>query len=174
MRYIKSFVLIIILFLAFTSQASAHVLKTDGAIGAVLHVDPNDEPKAGEQASFFFEFKDRNGKFDPKNCDCTFKILENGNPLFTQGLFDQSSEPSLSSASVFYTFEKGGVYQIQVIGKPASDGDFQSFRLNYDIRVENADGKPKTETNFLSDYVPYMIVGLAVAFLLVYYWRNRR
>src|SRR5438045_57931 len=81
---------------------SAHVLKTDGNIGAVLHIDPDDDPIAGSQASFFFEFKDIQGKFQSQNCDCTFSIAEDGKEIFSQPLFQNNSNPSLTSASVFF------------------------------------------------------------------------
>lgn len=48
----------LLLVFALPQTASAHVLQTDGSIGAVLHVDPDDNPIIGEKATFFFDLKD--------------------------------------------------------------------------------------------------------------------
>ncbi len=133
----------IVLFIALVASLSAlvvpvyaHFLKTDGSIGAVMHVDPEDEPIAGAQSGFFFEFKDTAGKFKPADCDCVFSISESGKQIFSQPLFASSTAPSLSSASVFFTFPQKDVYQVEVRGKPYSGASFQAFRLVYDVRVE--------------------------------------
>src|SRR5438270_44822 len=103
-----NFLLILLTFsfclLIFPPSVSAHILQTDGDIGAVLHMDPEDDPIAGVQSAFFFEFKDRQNKFQPKKCNCIFEIEENGKNIYTQPLFQNDANPSLSSTSVFYTF----------------------------------------------------------------------
>jgi hypothetical protein len=132
------FVLFFGVFLHFVQTAQAHVLATDNNIGAILHVDPNDDPIAGEQAGFLFEFLDKQNKFQPKICDCTFLISENGVEIFSQPLFKLNPNPSLNQASVFYTFPKIDVYQIQVIGTPTVPNGFQPFTLTWNWRVDQA------------------------------------
>ncbi len=132
-------------------SVSAHVLKVDDNISALLHVEPNDDPVAGEQSSFFFEFKDKTNQFKPENCDCTFSILENGKQLYFQPLFQNNTNPSLTNASVFYTFPQRDVYVVQVTGKPLMPTAFQSFTLTYDIRVARvSDGNEQTSVPFQS------------------------
>jgi len=60
------------------SPVEAHVLKSDGSIGTVMYVDPDDDPIVGQVAQFYFEFKDRESKFDHQNCDCRVEVLKNG------------------------------------------------------------------------------------------------
>src|SRR5882672_6466726 len=72
---IALFIILVLFFVA--TPVEAHFLASDRNIGAVLHVDPNDQPIAGSQTSFFFEFKDKQNKFKAENCDCTFAIDEN-------------------------------------------------------------------------------------------------
>jgi hypothetical protein len=120
-----------LLFLAaalFPASASAHVLKTDGSIGAVLHIDPEDNPSVGEPASFFFEFKDRQGKFLLDKCDCTVAILRDGTTVFSTKLG--------SSPIVSYTFPEQGEYVIEAAGMPRIEGDFQPFTLRYGLQVD--------------------------------------
>jgi hypothetical protein len=121
--------------------AEAHFLVTDKNIGAVLHVEPNDEPVAGKPASFFFDFKDKQNKFTPQNCDCTFEIDENGKDIFSQALFHNETNPSLATASVTYAFHQRGVYQVKVIGKPLTPNEFQPFTLTWDFRIDQAVNK---------------------------------
>ncbi len=42
------------------SPAAAHILASDQVIGAVLHIDPNDNPIVNKVSGFFLEFKDKN------------------------------------------------------------------------------------------------------------------
>jgi len=164
------FILTILIFLSIaTGQVSAHVLRIDKNIGAVLHIDPNDNPIAGQQAGFFFEFTDRQNKFKPSNCDCTFLITENGETIFSQPLFANNNKPSLSNASIFFTFPKRDVYQIQVIGKPISQGDFQPFTLTWDWRVDEQASASRSN-NFLSEHLPhFIIIGAFLIFFLIYF-----
>lgn len=173
--------LIPILFLAialftFAQPAHAHFLATDGSIGAVLHVDPNDEPIAGSQASFFFEFKDKENKFKPENCDCTFEIDQNGKNIYSQPLFQNNSNPSLSNASVFYTFPQKDVYQIKVVGKPLTPHTFQQFTLTWDFRVDQQAGGQAvlgTQTNFFAEHVTYLVlIGVLLIGFLIYFLSN--
>ncbi len=138
------FGVILVLLLTLNSQlitVSAHVLESSGSIGAVLHIDPEDDPIAGQPAGFFFDFKDKQNKFKPEKCDCTFVVLENGQQIYSQPLFQGNASPSLTSASVFYTFPKKDVYQVQVKGKPLKPNDFEPFTLKFDIRVAREGGQ---------------------------------
>ncbi len=136
MKKIVSIYLFFFIFLFLTQSVEAHILKTDENIGAVLHIDPDDDPIAHEQSSFFFEFKDKENKFKPENCDCTFSITEDKKEIYSQSLFQNNTNPSLASASIFYTFPEKNIYQVTIIGKPTSPNAFQPFTLLYDIRVD--------------------------------------
>ncbi len=163
-------------FLIFNSQFSirdsyAHILKTDGAIGAVLHIDPEDDPIAGSQSGFFFEFKDKEGKFEAKNCDCTFSIIEDSKQIFSQPLFETNPNPSLTSASVFYTFPERNVYQAKVVGKPQTPGAFQPFTLVYDVRVarvaENSgQGGVILPAWFTTHWPHFILAGIGIVFVI--------
>lgn len=144
----------------------AHVLQTDKSIGAVLHITPEDDPIIGEQTAFFFEFKDKQNKFNPQNCTCTFSIAEEGRQIYTQPLFQDNQNPSLTNASVFYTFSHKNIYQIKITGEPKGEGAFQPFSLLYDIRVQR---EPDTKSNNDSqtNVVPFSLVGILVIFAII-------
>lgn len=161
--------------LLFTSTVEAHVLVRDKNIGAVLHIDPDDDPIAGQQSGFFFEFKDTTNKFRPENCDCNFIVSENGQTVYSQPLFQNNDKPTLTNASIFYTFPKRDVYQILVVGKPNTSGAFQPFTLHYDIRVDRvAEGNATTTQNNNSQII-YMwstIFLITVAFSIFMVYKN--
>lgn len=149
-----------------TQPVSAHFLATDNNIGAVLHVDPNDEPVAGEQASFFFAFKDKENKFIPQNCDCTFEVDENGKSIFAQPLFQNNNNPSLSNASVFYTFPQKDVYTVKVVGKPVTPNSFQPFTLLWNFRVDQQANQQGSSTNNLS-LTKLFLLGIGIVVVVI-------
>ncbi|MGI8419015.1 MAG: hypothetical protein ACR2LN_00040 [Candidatus Levyibacteriota bacterium] len=172
--------IIVVTFFLFSSlfipqQVFAHFLATDKSIGAVLYVDPNDEPIAGSQASFFFEFKDKENKFDPQNCDCTFLIKENGNKIYSQPLFQNSDKASLSNAHVVYTFPQKDIYQVQVIGKPNPPNEFAPFTLSWDFRIDQ-EANPKSNqsnSNFNTNFLRYLLIfGVATVIIVAFFIKN--
>lgn len=128
------FFITLLAFIVLPPAVSAHELKTDGNIGAVLHVDPEDDPIAGEPSSFYFEFKDLKKQFDSKKCNCVITVSQDGKVIHSQKLFQDIHKPSLTNASFVFTFPKKDVYQVIVKGVPTAKS-FQPFTLSYDIHV---------------------------------------
>jgi len=126
--------LAVLYFLGFPFEVKAHELKTIGSVGAVFHLEPNHDPVAGEAAFFFFEFKDKEGRFDPKNCECTLEVSQGDNKFFSQNLFEDNPSPSLTNASLTYVFPERNIYQVRVNAK-AIDSSFDTFSLEWDVRV---------------------------------------
>ena len=124
------------LYLGIFNIASAHVLKTDGSIGAIMHIDPDDDPIAGSPATFFFELKDKDGKFKGADCNCQVAIVQNGQQLYTAPLFQAGQTVDINTPVFSFTFPEEAVYQVVFTGKPITAGEFQTFTLNYDVRVD--------------------------------------
>ncbi len=137
---------------ALLTNLSAHILATDGSIGAVLHIDPEDDPIAGESATLYFEFKDKNGQFKPEDCTCITLILENGKEVARQNLVNNS---------ISYAFPQKDVYQVKVTGLPDGNGSFQPFTLSYDIRVarESVAQPNNTAVSQQTSVLPAVIIG---------------
>ena len=151
----KLFFVSVLLFSAL--HASAHVLKTDGTIGAVLHVDPNDQPSAGSVSTFFFDLTDTSKRFAVADCLCTFTINAGGKEVFAQ--------PVASLDPISYTFADPGVYTVTLAGAPRDGSGFQPFSLPYDIRVERGDAQPaETEsTGFWGEHgLHFVLFGGAI------------
>ena len=148
------------------SPVEAHVLQTDGSIGTVLHIEPDDDPIAGQNTSFFFELKDKQGKFSFDTCDCTFEVQEAGKTLITQKITDPYTN---------FTFPQKDIYQVMLSGKPQAGTSFQDFHLKYDIRVARDQSQSESGTiptsSFTQKITPILglvIIGLFVIIGLLY------
>lgn len=140
------------------TSVSAHILQTDGSIGAIMHVNPDDDPIAGAPSTFFWEFKDTTNQFKIENCDCTVSILQNGKTI---------DEEPLTTPDFTYTFPEKNVYQIHVMGHPKQGASFSPFMLLYDVRVSRESEVPVAENS--SQQIPpnYLIFGFIAAVLLI-------
>ncbi|MEJ0073385.1 MAG: hypothetical protein WDN27_04895 [Candidatus Saccharibacteria bacterium] len=63
-RFTATVTLIVMAGLAIPGAASAHVLKIDGSIGGVLHINPDDNPTTGNPTDYILSFDDDSGKFN--------------------------------------------------------------------------------------------------------------
>jgi hypothetical protein len=122
----------LLLTVVIVNPASAHVLKTDGTIGVVLHIQPDDNPTAGVVTTYQLAFDDTSGQFNLKNCDCGVSVQQNGATIDTGPLVVSSSLASTDT----YTFKTPDVYTLVISGKPKSGNSFQPFSLSYLVRVE--------------------------------------
>jgi len=104
--------------------ASAHFFETDGGVGGVLHVDPNDAPIAGDNAAIFVAIQDAQKKFSQAGCDCVLSISQNDKEIFSQQV--------PPSGTTDYIFKGKGVYTIALKGAPKKGYSFQNFSLSFD------------------------------------------
>ena len=114
-----------------TSPASAHVLKFDGDIAAILHINPDDDPISGTPTQYILYFDDDTGKFTLPKCNCRIDIQENGQVISTQPLTITNDLESIDT----FTFPKPDVYNLIVSGQPKVANTFQTFTLTYLVRV---------------------------------------
>ncbi len=146
------------------SPARAHILKTDGSIGGVLHVDPDDDPIINKSTSFIIEFEDTNNKFDLQNCTCNLAIVKDGQDTYSQPL---SSNDSKTTAATAYTFTSKGLYQVVVTGS-STDNSFASFKLTYDLRVD------RTIDSVFSGNLHWLAIGgILLVFFVILFWKKR-
>jgi hypothetical protein len=132
-RFTAAASLAMLVALGLPAIASAHVLKVDGHIGAVLHINPDDNPTAGDSTGYVMSFEDDTGKFSLPKCNCAVSIIDNGKTLATGPLHPSNDEASENH----YTFQAPAVYTMRFTGSPKQPGTFQPFRLDYEVRVTN-------------------------------------
>jgi hypothetical protein len=139
-QMIKRIILTISLALAvclIPGVASAHVLKTDGDIGAVLHIEPDDNPLSQTPVTYQLTFNDTSHHFELSQCDCTVTIQNVEGVVKSEQI---SSKHELDARSTI-TFPSPDVYTLKVHGQPkktqsnSQPTDFQTFTLSYTIRV---------------------------------------
>ena len=151
------------------APASAHILKTDGYISAVLHTTPDDNPVSGTPSSLALFFSDRTNKFSLTNCICNLTILENGQTVDYQSLAAQ--QPGYSQNP--FTFPNPDVYTIKVSGNPKVAKDFQPFELDYIVRVEPGGSTTNEADKPFSLWIWIGLWGMIGAVLLAAVYQDR-
>lgn len=141
--------------------ASAHIVKTDGTIGALLHIYPDDDPIATEPAVLNFAFTGRTSHLDLSQCDCSLVVSEAGHQLSRQAI-PSSAKNGNYAITINYAFPKRDVYTLSLQGKPIGGTAFQTFKLNYDIRVQREPVK-KTSSQ-TTEIIAYSTLGVVLAF----------
>lgn len=136
MRKIITVLVLIISFFLIPDKVSAHFSVADKGIQGIMHIAPDDDPIVGEQAAFYFEFRDISQKFRPAACDCTFIIEKEGKEIYAQPLFENNANPSLTNPSLTYTFPERNIYKVKIVGKSITANSFEPFALTYDVRLE--------------------------------------
>lgn len=167
---LRLFLLLLATFLLTAPPASAHVLKTDGSIGAVIHVDPEDDPIAGTPTNFYFEFKDKTGRFTPDNCNCRVSVHTSDKELYSETLTSNRAL-TLSSTAFSYTFPEKNLYIVKINGTPKTPGIFDEFELAYDIRVaRSVTGEQSASSNSTEAQLPIIpiVAGLVLFFGLIF------
>lgn len=127
----------------FVTPIKAHILKTDGSIGVTLHINPDDDPIINEEATFYFEIKDKENKFKPENCTCTVTISNREKVIAIEPLFKSSSSNAINSPAFSFIFPKKDIYTVLLEGKPKEMNSFQDFNLKFNFRVERESGTKK-------------------------------
>lgn len=116
--------------------AAAHVLKQDQGISAVLHIPPEDAPRADTPVKLKISFADTQDAFSLKNCNCQAVIKLNEKAVQTAPIRLSPKELALQGEANV-KFPKAGVYEISIQGMP-KDGSFTEFQLEYSVKVSAA------------------------------------
>lgn len=162
--------------LIFVPMASAHTLKTDGSVGAVLHVSPDDDPVAGVNTDFFFDLKDTNNVVSPENCTCVARVLQNGKEIYSQSLFQTNATPSLEDASFSYTLPQKDIYTVEISGNPKNGASFEPFTLAWDIRVarDAAEQNAASENTVISVLPSLIILTAVIIFVGIIFGKKKK
>lgn len=133
--------LCLLLLISLPQAAFAHVLQSEGDIGVLMHVDPGDEPVAGEQATLMLEMTAKKGRFAIADCDCRLRILSEANVVFEAPIAAGTG----GTAAVPFVFAAAGMYRAEIAGSPRTGAPFRPFHVGFDVRVvpgEAADESP--------------------------------
>ncbi len=162
MALIKLFVFCGLVLVAFPIFGEAHTLESKNNIGAVLHINPSEEPIVGQETVLEFSVSDQNQKFDYSDCYCML-IIEPGGVTVGQEL-------DKDILKFKYTFAKAGTYTLSLAGQSIKDADFEPFSLKYEVKVIEQDATVQSAfQKFLSIHGLHTIIfggGFIAVFIL--------
>lgn len=142
---ISAVTIALILIFAFIrpTSASAHVLKADAGISAVLHMPPDDNPVVGDNTRIYLAFADVKDKFALQDCDCEVHILQDGEEIAKLPTLKPALAGASTKGTTSYVFPADGAYEIEVHGR-AKQGTFPEFTLAFIVRASGGSGQGDT------------------------------
>lgn len=129
----------------------AHKVKVAADVGATLHLEPNDMPRAGENTQTWFALTRKGGQSIPlAQCDCQLAVFAEphtpGEPaLLEPALKPVNAERYQGVPGAEINFPKPGIYQLHLAGKPKSGAVFQPFQLNFEVTVAASVGSANNQ-----------------------------
>ena len=138
---IISFGGLLLLATAIAIPAKAHELKTQQDVGATMHIEPNDAPRAGETALTWFALTKKGGQVIPLNeCNCKLSLYsqphtEGTAPLQQPLLKAVSQEGYQGIPAAEVTFPTAGSYELELQGTPKAGAKFAPFELQFEVNV---------------------------------------
>jgi hypothetical protein len=151
--------------------ASAHVLKEDNGISAVLHIDPDDDPIAAQPTPVGVAFS-ADGGFSLQDCNCYVHIVSDGQTIQTDAINPGEPGATLTAVSSVQ-FPKIGVYDL-IVGGSAKDGKFPTFKLDYLERVATSADAPATSSSSNGSSVLIISAGSIVLLSMIGFTTIRR
>ena len=131
-----------ILFLAlFVSPGYAHEVQLSQDVGATLHIQPNDNPRAGESALAWFALTRKGGRIIPlSQCNCKLAVYSKprstgSQPLLKPVMTAVSYQRYQGIPGANIIFPKAGNYQLELSGTPKAGASFKPFKLVYTVAV---------------------------------------
>ncbi|MEO0946605.1 MAG: hypothetical protein AAFY11_00370 [Cyanobacteria bacterium J06641_5] len=136
--YLGGVALATIAFIPFP-QAAAHQIEVSRDVGATLHVEPNDRPRAGVETLVWFALTQKGGRGIPlAQCNCQLEVYpqpETTTPLLTPALRAVSAERFQGIPGADITFPKAGGYLLKLSGTPTGEIQFDPFELTFEVLV---------------------------------------
>ncbi|MEH1966376.1 hypothetical protein [Nostoc sp.] len=121
--------------------AFAHKVEVASDVGGTLHIEPNDNPRAGEPSQAWFALTRRGGRVIPlSQCNCQLAVYAEPYAAGEPPLLEPQLEPvaaeryqGIPGAEV--VFPKPGIYELQLNGKPVSGARFKPFEFKFEVTV---------------------------------------
>ena len=140
---------LLILVTLLITPASAHKVQIAEDVGGTLHIEPNDNPKAGEPSLAWVALTRKGGQVIPlQECNCKLSVYsqprtQQTTPLLSPPLKAISTEGYQGIPGASVVFPSPGAYQLQLSGTPASGANFKPFELKFTVTVAAGTGVPK-------------------------------
>jgi hypothetical protein len=128
----------LVLFFSFVNLSFAHTVKTDADVGVTFHIEPNHNPQARQATTAWFVLTRRGGQFIPlSDCDCQLRVYRSNSSeaVLTPSLESINAEQYQNIPGAEIVFPEGGIYQLEISGKPKQNHNFSPFKLVYEVTV---------------------------------------
>jgi hypothetical protein len=117
----------------------AHLIKTDGNVGATFHLESNHNPRSGEPAQTWFALTQSGGEsLSLDDCNCQLEVFRGGDrseAIASPTLTAISAEGYEDIPGAEVIFPEAGVYDLVLTGSPQNAADFEPFSLSYEVTV---------------------------------------
>jgi hypothetical protein len=120
-----------------TIPVFAHDLEKDKNIGALFHIEPDDQPKAGVPVEGWFEIRKKGGNsLTTQDCFCLVKVYS-GKPKPTAKPIGEYTLSGGDRVMAKLMFPSPGPYTVRLVGSPkkGSKVPFAPFQINWPVRV---------------------------------------
>jgi hypothetical protein len=123
--------------MGWTVPVLAHQVQTHESVGATLHIEPDDGPKAGTPSEVWFALTQAGGTVIPlAQCDCSLTLYDSSQQaIATPTLTPTSAEGFQGIPSTQVMFPEVGAYELVLAGRPTAGSAFEPFELRYDVTV---------------------------------------
>lgn len=124
-----------------TPPGLAHQMDISDQVGAMLHIEPADNPRAGEKALAWFALTRKGGVIIPlSQCQCELQVYRQPRrpqdvPLLMPALKAVTAESYQGIPAAELTFPQPGIYDLELQGKPIGGASFQPFQLKFTVTV---------------------------------------
>ncbi len=124
-----------------STVSSAHEVQISNEVGGTLHIEPNDNPKAGTASLAWFALTRRGGQPIPlSECSCSLAVYaqprsQRDSPIQQPALSATTAEGMQGIPSANITFPRAGAYELVLQGRPTGAGSFTPFELKFSVTV---------------------------------------
>ena len=132
----------LLLSLLVATPVAAHTEKVSGDVGGLLHIEPHDNPVAGQSALVWIVLTLKGGQLIPlSQCNCQLAVYPEPHvegvtpPLLKPQLSAISAEQYQGIPGAKIVFPKAGSYELELSGTPKNGASFKPFELSYTVNV---------------------------------------
>ena len=126
---------------ASTVPVMAHNVEISNGVAATFHIEPNHNPRAGEESQAWFALTQRGGKTIPlSQCNCELNVYtvprnSTAQPILNPILqaIDVEKYQEIPGAKII--FPQPGAYELEISGTAKDGSSFQPFELSYTVNV---------------------------------------
>ncbi|OUL24780.1 hypothetical protein BV372_28605 [Nostoc sp. T09] len=152
-------IFLLVISVNYPRASSAHTVKIAADVGGTLHIEPNDNPQAGNPTQAWFALIRKGGKaIALKECNCQLAVYAEPHtakepPLLEPPLKPVSAERYQATPGAEIIFPKPGTYLLRLSGKPTAGSSFKPFELKFNVTVASSSASISQESQNVNNSV---------------------